>query len=110
MKEGINNRLGVRVQVNRQDGIEAVIYAEQTFPEFTDEYEINLGGLKLDSAMHCRVGEQVTISIFGQHGKRINITGYVIESENRGVVIRFTPLNEIQQQGLSKVLELQQAL
>ncbi len=110
MNKRSNERFGVRVQVNRQDGVEAVIYAEQAFPDFSDNYEINLGGIKFSANSHCRVGEKVTTSIFGRQGRKVHIKGTVLESENSTVTIRFEPLSDAQQKDLSKILELQQAL
>jgi len=54
-----NRRSGVRVKVNSNDGIEAVIYAEQDFPDFSDDYEINLGGIKLNTPINFPLNKEV---------------------------------------------------
>lgn len=105
-----SRRQGIRVKVNHNDGIEAVIYASSSFPDFSDDYEINLGGIKLFSKINCDVGQFVTVSIFGSHKDQVKLQGKVIESQEQSVVIAFSKLNEQQQDMLCKILELQQAL
>jgi len=87
-----------------------VSYAEQIFPNFSDDYEINVGGIKLNTTIDCKIDQQVTVSIFGTAKQHIKVQGSVVETINECIIIRFTPLVQAQQDCLSNILELQQPI
>jgi len=110
MTNEINRRIGVRVKVNRNDGIEAVIYTDESFPNFCDEYEINLGGLRIGKNVEHFGEKPVTVCIFGHHGQQLEVSSMIIESSDRSSTIKFNQLTAVQEQTLRNILSLQQAI
>jgi len=110
MTDGINRRIGVRVKVNRSDGIEAVIYTDESFPNFCDEYEINLGGLKIGKNIEHYDGKQVTVCIFGQNNQQLELSIKIVQSSDLSSAIKFDQLTAAQEQTLRGILALQLAL
>jgi|GEM_PF-4567546 len=105
-----NRRSGARVKVNSKDGIEAVIYADKAFPDFSDDYEINLGGIKLNTPINFQLNQLVSVSIFGHHKEKIEVQGTVQQSRGGDIIISFIALTAQQKEQLSTILELQEAL
>lgn len=110
MIEKACQRTGVRVKVNNNDGIEAVIYADELFPDFCANYEINLGGLKIFSALETDLKQQLTIRLFGKSQNSVSLAGHVVSIDSDITIIAFEKLDAVKTAELSAILELQQAL
>ena len=57
-------RESIRVAVNNDDYLEAIIYSEEGIPELCDEYEINLGGIKVNALLNAQKNMRVRVSLF----------------------------------------------
>ncbi|MDP2559716.1 PilZ domain-containing protein [Psychrobium sp. 1_MG-2023] len=108
MPSNHNRRAGTRVEVH--DDIEAVIFAENGFPDFCTEYEINLGGLKIASALVSDENTKVQVSLFDHSGRKLAVNSTVIKCTDTGSIVKFNDLTKKQELILRKMLVLQQAL
>ncbi|WP_435276234.1 hypothetical protein ACMAZF_04285 [Psychrobium sp. nBUS_13] len=110
MPEQDCRREGVRVAVRNADHIEAIVYTEQGVPEFCDEYEINLGGIKVNSNFSELKNNRVRVSLFNSKDQRVEIQSTIMSSSLRNSVIKFDPLNQEQYTVLCNMLTLQQPI
>lgn len=103
-------REGVRVAVNNVDQIEAIIYTEHGVPEFCDEYEINLGGIKVNAFFNTTHDTNVKVSLFDNDNNRLEIPSTIVSSSMKNSIIKFGPLNKQQYDILRSMLTLQQPI
>lgn len=103
-------REGVRVAVRNDDHIEAIIYNKNGAPEFCDEYEINLGGIKVNSDLSNFIDKKVKISLFDNKNHRVEIDSTIVTVSVKNSVLKFAPLNEQQHTTLCLMLRLQQPI
>lgn len=103
-------REGVRVAVSNEDHIEAIIYTENGVPEFCDEYEINLGGIKVNSDFHNQKNKRVKVSLFDNQNRNLEIDSTVVSSSVKSSVIKFDQLEPHQYAILCAMLTLQQPI
>lgn len=103
-------REGVRVAVKNEDHIEAIIYTEQGVPEFCDEYEINLGGIKVNTDFNEIKNRRVRVSLFDNKEQRVEIESTIVSSTMRNSIIKFDPLDQQQYATLCSMLTLQQPI
>ena len=108
MPEVSCRREGVRVAVNNVDQIEAIVYSENGVPEFCEEYEINLGGIKINTHLSTNQGKNVKVSLFDNDDNHLEVASTIVSSSMTSSVIKFGPLNEQQHATLSLMLILQQ--
>ena len=110
MPEQDCRREGVRVAVRNADHIEAIVYTEKGVPEFCDEYEINLGGIKVNSNFSDLKNNRVRVSLFNSRDQQVEIQSTIMSSSLRNSVIKFDPLNQEQYTVLCDMLTLQQPI
>lgn len=103
-------RDGVRVAVSNEDQIEAIIYTEEGVPEFCDEYEINLGGIKVNSDFKGKENNRVKISLFDNFDRQLEIDSTIVSSSVKSSVIKFDRLDTQQYDILCAMLTLQQPI
>jgi len=101
-------REGVRVIVNNEDHIEAIIYSDDGVPEFCDQYEINLGGIKVNTHFSVPEHTRVRVSLFDNHDQRLEIISTIVSVNVKSSVIKFDDLNQQQYETLCSMLKFQQ--
>jgi len=101
-------REGVRVIVNNTDHIEAIIYSDSGVPEFCDEYEINLGGIKVYTHFSVPENTRVKVSLFDNNDNRLEISSTVVSINAKNSIIKFNELTQQQYDVLCTILTLQQ--
>ncbi len=101
-------RYGTRVAVSKE--IEAIIYSQNALPDFCSEYEINLGGIKVNTPLECYKDINVQVTLFDNKGHKLEFASTVIKGSASASIIRFDDVSPEKEVILREMLVLQQAL
>ena len=101
-------RYGTRVVVSQD--IEAIIYSTNAAPDFLREYEINLGGIKVNGPLKCCKDKKVQLALFDNKEHRLEFSCTVIKASTDSSIIRFDDVTAEKELILREMLVLQQAI
>ena len=100
----LKQRNGKRHNINYLFGV--VVYSRLGMPDFSNDFEINCGGMRFNASIDYKCGELVVVKLFMEGKFVLELYGVYHHREDDSIsLVKFEPLRDKQRLILCRLLE-----